>query len=160
MQSVAESPEKIQRETATLGILMSLAMARYPEEAKRIQRGAKLVYRGHVAHVGGRWTVVSEDESKLYDVRRDGKGASCSCPDAKHNAPGGRCKHRFAVNLQCRLNNLLKEPARRYVATDQLNNVNGTATAIAPHVFYFQPFDSDGGYILAESGVSLGAEVA
>jgi SWIM zinc finger len=72
----------------------SLARERYAGEHGRIDRGLLLALNGAVLLVGDTLAQARSDRDpeKFYLVR----GHTCDCPDFG-NAPGGRCKHRWAV---------------------------------------------------------------
>src|SRR4051794_9267528 len=72
------------------------AIARYPEEKGRIERGACLVTTGHVeACTDGIWWVQSQtDDTRTYIVDANG----CPCVDAQRH-PELTCKRRWSITL-------------------------------------------------------------
>jgi hypothetical protein len=82
---------------AILNGLVDRAVAAYPEEIARIERGADFVRQGAVdLHANGTATVYSGEQR--YEVN-----GHCECGDAQYRAPEGRCKHRWAKALYRRM---------------------------------------------------------
>lgn len=106
------------------------ALTRYPDETRRILRGLE------IARIGG--VTIEPDGTTL--VRSDSKPgtryqltqAGCPCIDAGHQAPEGRCKHRWARALTHKARRLQAHgPApRQYYATYRApwnRNIQGIA---------------------------------
>lgn len=94
---------------AVLRTLAAKALALYPGEAARIERGLLLALNGAVTlRPDGTATVQSggKDPEVYYDV---GRGL-CDCRDFAR-APGGRCKHRLAASLVRKAAKLASTPA-------------------------------------------------
>lgn len=88
--------------TATISHLDTLvqrAIAAYPAEAARIERGAAIVQAGGVRwNAAGMALVASSVAGQSYPV-----GKRCPCYDAVYNAPGSRCQHKWAKCLASKL---------------------------------------------------------
>lgn len=80
----------------TLRTLAAAARTRYAGEAARIDRALVIALNGGVTlHADGSADVQSCSNAEVvYHVAH----GACDCPDFGR-APGGRCKHRFAVCL-------------------------------------------------------------
>lgn len=89
-------PQELDARTQTaLYAMMCKALAAYPDEQARIERGAQLALQGHVTlHDDGSATVRSSDTTQTYYCLQ----RTCLCWDFRR-APGGRCKHRFGATL-------------------------------------------------------------
>lgn len=76
-----------------------------PSQHERLSCAVALVRAGAVLEESpGHWTVTSStDPQRRYAVDRE-----CSCEDALHRAPEGRCKHRLAKGLMVRALRLLE----------------------------------------------------
>jgi hypothetical protein len=72
------------------------AIAAYPDERARIERGLACIHTGK-AHAGSP-LVESTTRPGTYHCVEHG---FCSCQDAERAALGGRCKHRWAKALLC-----------------------------------------------------------
>ena len=75
--------------------LREAALAKYPEETPRIERGYVLMMAGHVLRCGESFLVLGS-RGHYYHVN-----GSCECIDSPR-APGQRCKHWWAVALSRR----------------------------------------------------------
>jgi hypothetical protein len=75
------------------------ALAKYPQHAERISRGADLLRFGAVRRLGpGRYSVRASNGTSHYLVQMPDDGeASCSCPDATFRKRA--CFHEWAVYL-------------------------------------------------------------
>lgn len=83
------------RTHAAVQAMVLKAIAAYPDEQARIERGAQLALQGHVELLeDGSAKVRSSDLAQTYYcINR-----TCPCWDFQR-APGGRCKHRWAKTL-------------------------------------------------------------
>lgn len=95
MATVAQIDQTIQFDTA-LRTLAAQARTRYAGEAARIDRALVIALNhGVTLNADGSADVQSCSNAEVvYHV----EGGVCDCPDFSR-APGGRCKHRFAVCL-------------------------------------------------------------
>jgi len=119
-------------------ILVDRAIATYPTHADRIKRGAVLVVEGGVTLDEDGMATVSSNHH-LYAVR----AGHCPCMDvAKGNAPGGFCKHRWAVCLQRKLRAHEAWTAEDYVATCE--GYHGVARPHRGDVWAFYPYTATG----------------
>jgi uncharacterized Zn finger protein len=75
------------------------ALAKYPQHAPRIERGAVLLRFGAVKRLShGRYSVRSSNGTTRYSVTLPDDGeATCTCPDFEHHGRG--CKHSWAAFL-------------------------------------------------------------
>jgi uncharacterized Zn finger protein len=75
------------------------ALAKYPQHAPRIERGAVLLRFGAVKRLShGRYSVRSSNGTTRYTVTLPDDGeATCTCPDFEHHGRG--CKHTFGAWL-------------------------------------------------------------
>jgi hypothetical protein len=152
-----------------LELLCQRALAQYPEEAARIQRGYAIAVEGGVHLSGvGLATVQSQRQPETwYPVHRQ-----CTCWDATR-APGGRCKHRWAKALLVQAVQPSEALAARvpqpydfppwtkYEATYQGPAsggapVNGIAELLAPGLFVFWPAGARTCWHCAYHEVALG----
>lgn len=88
---------------ATMTETIRRAIARYPEQAARIKRGATIVALGQIARTGPEtWSVKSQSRPDTYyvvTVTGDSLLAvECACEDARRH-PGQQCLHQWAVSL-------------------------------------------------------------
>lgn len=111
MATIPETTTTVQFDTA-LRTLAARACERYAGEAARIDRGLVIALNGGVTlKADGCALVSSARDNELFYIVRDGH---CDCPDFAR-APGGRCKHRFAVCLVKKATQ--QQAARRFFAT-------------------------------------------
>ena len=104
---------------------IAAALARFPQERARIERGAQLASVGAVTLGCEAARVTSQtDASTSYLVTDD----SCECQDSRRH-PGQSCKHRWAVDLIL----VAEERTRRLAlrATEQADRALVTADAVA-----------------------------
>lgn len=83
-----------------LDLAVHAAIEKYPGDAKRIERGAELVWRGHVELLPDRHIAIvrsGSNDATLYEVN-----GHCQCIAWKR-CPGNRCSHRWAKTLLNRL---------------------------------------------------------
>jgi hypothetical protein len=107
MATIPETTTTVQFD-ATLRTLAEAAHARYAGEAARIDRGLVIALNGGVTlHQDGTASVQSCSNTEVvYHVAH----GTCDCPDFQR-APGGRCKHRFAV---CLVKKAQRQAVRHY----------------------------------------------
>ena len=76
--------------------LLPRALTTYPEARTRIEAGYKLASNGHVYTLPGTgsYRVVGSNLNAAYVFLPK---SGCTCPDATHRAPNGRCKHVWAI---------------------------------------------------------------
>jgi len=80
---------------STLRATVARAIARFPRERARIERGATLIVLGHVTIGADAATVASQTgDGTVYAVT----SAGCECIDRQRH-PGHPCKHRWAVDI-------------------------------------------------------------
>lgn len=78
---------------AALHMAYDAAMAAYPNEDDHIRRGVYIAQQRNTVELNGHTArVLSSDGQTWYECN-----GTCTCKD--QNAPGDRCKHRFAVAL-------------------------------------------------------------
>ena len=126
MATLPESTATVQFDT-TLRTLAAQARTRYAGEQARIDRGLVIALNGGVTlqadgaglergvvfarnggvtlQADGAALVSSQRDDEVFYIVRDGQ---CDCPDFSR-APGGRCKHRFAVCLVKRVQQQVRE---------------------------------------------------
>jgi hypothetical protein len=97
-------------EIGTLRTLVDRGRERRPELASRIERAAFIVLMRRIEPVeGGNWLVESDSEpGKVYAVTSD----ACDCQDY-YRAPKGYCKHRIAVAISIRGDEVERERRQR-----------------------------------------------
>jgi hypothetical protein len=116
-QTTTEYTEKLrqalQRDT-TLRQLAAQATTRYAGEKARIDRALVIALNhGVTVHADGTADVQSaSDPEVVYHVAH----GTCDCPDFER-APGGRCKHRFAVCLVKKATAQIQQAAQYYTST-------------------------------------------
>jgi hypothetical protein len=160
--------------TPALALAVRLAVAQYPAEAGRIQRGHAIVRQGGVRLSGsGLAEVQSQHHPATWYVVNGG----CCCPNSRY-APQGHCKHWWAKRLlvwaqtayaQTTTRRIPEAPATpyafprwtRYAATYQgpqtgMQPVDGIAELLEPGWFFFQPTASEDGWECAYHEVALG----
>jgi len=81
-----------------LEAVVDAAIAAYPTEEARIRRGAEIVRDGGVALATHRVTTRLNWQAHTYQVN-----GTCPCKDSQHQAPEGRCKHRWALAFAKRI---------------------------------------------------------
>ena len=98
---------------ATLQATVARAIARFPHERARIERGATLIVLGAVTIGGDVATVASQTgDGTTYRVTDQG----CECIDSQRH-PGQPCKHRWAVDITL----VAEERQRRLDAREHLS---------------------------------------
>jgi hypothetical protein len=161
-----------------LELALSLALAQYPDEAARIQRGYGIAMQGGVRLCGSGFAEVQSQRhpTTWYEVHE-----RCHCWDSKY-APDGRCKHWWGKRLLVWAQTSLAQTAHphlpdapvtpydfprwtRYEATYQgprtaMQPVNGIAELLAPGWFFFQPDEGGDGWDCAYQEVALGPGIA
>ena len=137
------------------------AMARYPDETRRILRGLGLARTGHVyLHVGYANVRSQTHSAVLYTVDRKG----CNCTDAKV-APEGRCKHRYSawIMRKAKAQEAHGPVPRQYYATYKApgdRHIQGIALWHAPEKRWIFSTDAYPHAHYAESGdLTLGGHV-
>jgi hypothetical protein len=160
--------------TSTLERAVHWAVARYPDETIRIQRGHTIVWQGGVRLSG---SGLAEVQSQRHPATWYVVNGYCRCPNSRY-APEGRCKHWWAKRLlvwaqtllaQTTIMRLPEAPATpytfprwiRYAATYQgphtaMQPVNGIAELLEPGWFFFQPAAGGDGWECAYHEVALG----
>lgn len=157
MSTVAQPIQPVNDRVAdVLDLIRQRALAQYPEEIARIQRGYTIAVEGGVQLYGsGLAAVQSQGQPELwYTVN-----GHCTCRDATR-APARRCKHRWAKGLMVQAltymvqhseapSDLLPQPYdfpqwTKYEATYQGPEsggepVNGIAELLEPGLFVFWP---------------------
>ena len=81
--------------TSILNAVARRAQATYPDESARILRGVALAWD---VDLHANWSATVHSGDHAYEVQPAESGG-CPCKDAKHSAPGGRCKHKWAANI-------------------------------------------------------------
>lgn len=164
MTNVAQTPHHSNLD-ATLRTLAAQARTRYAGEAARIDRGLVIALGGGVTLKADAALVSSQQGDEVFYIVRDGH---CDCPDFPR-APGGRCKHRFAV---CLVKRALKQEheaqAVRYFATytaeetqmadycifqgTETRQIDGhTMRPAAAEAWYWEPGDYEGDTLWSEA---------
>lgn len=131
------------------------AMKRYEDETARIAKAVELVVAGHVTFTPhGYAHVTSQTGHGRYTCK-----SMCTCPDF-FKAPGGRCKHRYAVSLLKHTHTILK--VARYTVTTQADGseIAGIAFPIADYTqIMFLPEGQDWGWTVDPHEVVILAPV-
>jgi hypothetical protein len=160
--------------TPALERAVHLAVARYPDEAIRIQRGHAIARQGGVRLSG---SGLAEVQSQHHPATWYVVNGRCRCPHSRY-APQGRCKHWWAKRLlvwaqtahaQTTARRIPEAPTTpyafpqwtRYAATYQgphtaMQPVNGIAELLEPGWFFFQPDTGGDGWECAYQEVALG----
>ena len=115
MSTVHETSSTVEFDTA-LRTLAAKATERYAGEKARIDRALVIALNGGVTvHQDGTASVQSSSDREIvYHVAN----GTCDCPDFER-APGGRCKHRFAVCLVKKATAHLAQAAQYYTSTTE-----------------------------------------
>jgi SWIM zinc finger len=127
MTTLAQTVTTVQFDTA-LRQMADRARTRYAGEAARIDRGLVIALNGGVTlKADGVALVSSTRDDEVFYIVREGQ---CDCPDFSR-APGGRCKHRFAVCLVKKAQGLVAEQqaAHTYYATYDAEHATYQGTA-------------------------------
>src|SRR4051794_7091705 len=99
---------------STLQATIARAIARFPQERARIERGATLIVLGAVTIGADVATVASQTgDGTTYRVTDQG----CECIDSQRH-PGQSCKHRWAVDITL----VAEERQRRLDAREHLSS--------------------------------------
>jgi len=164
--------------TPALECAVRVAVAQYPDESVRIQRGHVLALQGHVRLSG---SGLAEVQSQRHPATWYVVNGCCCCPNSRY-APEGRCKHWWAKRLLVWAQTFLAQTTERripdapatsydfprwtrYAATYQgpytaLQPVNGIAELLEPGWFFFQPAAGGEGWECAYHEVALGPGLA
>jgi hypothetical protein len=160
--------------TPALEFAVRLAVAQYPDEAVRIQRGHAIAQQGGVRLSG---SGLAEVQSQRHPTTWYVVNGCCHCPNSRY-APEGRCKHWWAKRLLVWAQTFLAQTTdmripdapttsyafprwTRYAATYQgpqteMQPVNGIAELLEPGWFFFQPAAGGDGWECAYHEVALG----
>lgn len=161
-----------------LELALGLALAQYPDEASRIQRGYGIAVQGGVRLCG---SGLAEVQSQRHPTTWYVVNGRCRCWDSKY-APDGRCKHWWGKRLLVWAQTSLAQTTRtrlpdvpvtpydfprwtRYEATYQgprtaMQPVNGIAELLEPGWFFFQPDEGGDGWDCSYEEVALGPGIA
>jgi hypothetical protein len=160
--------------TSALERAVRVAVAQYPDETLRIQRGHAIVCQGGVRLFGNGLAQVQSQRHLDTSYVVNGH---CRCPNSRYVIEG-RCKHWWAKCLLVWAQTFLAQTTdvripeapetpytfpqwTRYAATYQgwqsaMQPVNGTAELLEPGWFFFQPEAGGEGWECAYHEVALG----
>ena len=164
--------------TSALELAVRVAVAQYPNESVRIERGYAIARQGHVRLSG---SGLAEVQSQRHPATWYMVNGCCHCPNSRY-VPEGRCKHWWAKRLLVWAQTFLAQttdlripdaPATsyafprwtRYAATYQgphtaMQPVNGIAALLELGWFFFQPAVGGDGWECAYHEVALGPGLA
>jgi hypothetical protein len=138
------------------------AMTKYPDETRRILRGLEIARSGGVTIEPDGTTLIRSDSKP--GTRYQLTQAGCPCIDAGHQAPEGRCKHRWARALTRKARRLQAHGPvpRQYYATYTAPDGQQQGVATWDHergCYLFVPDDGSPPVYPASQVLSLGGHV-
>jgi len=133
--------------SAALFIALTKALDAYPEEEKRILKGAQTAsIPFDVLEHDGYTTIKSTDATKSYTIN----GHGCSCPD-----PTSRCKHIWAKNLHRKMASIHKAMLAPENWWEAAVGKIGGVVHITENAWVFIPFGGPRGFFTNSSDCVL-----
>jgi hypothetical protein len=136
------------------------AIAKYPAEFLRIERGLDLALQGHVALLADQHIAIVRSQTRPgveYSVN-----GQCSCHDFSR-APGGKCKHRYAYWFMRRAHELLADTYYARIDTPA-TTLYGTARKQTDDTWRFRSeqgteivYDADSPALVLGGNIGIGA---